>query len=293
MSKLLNSLVLAAALFTSTLVIAQNNRIDIVTPGGPGSFGYTVAETLAPSLRTAGLTVNYVPKPGAGGKIAISYLRQRADSRDVLVAGSGIVKFETVASPDFESVLDDYMFIGPVLSADFALVTSKNIKLAEIFKDRRQYTVSAANPAAQFIIDQVNAQYPGKFLAVPYRDSNQSWIDMMGGHIDIDITRVPFARGRIDKSAVILAVTAPVPKGTPSLTKYVPGINISDNAIGLLVRKNTDLELVSQIEHALNSYYSDIYVKARLSVEGYQVIDNKNGEHNRRLIREIALLKKK
>lgn len=293
MTNFLKTLVLAAALFASVAASAENNRIDIVVPGGAGSFGYTVAESLTPALKSAGLTINYAPKPGAGGKIAISYLRQRADSRDVLVAGSGIVKFETVASPEFESVLNDYMFVGPVLSADFALVTNKDIKLAEIFKDNRQYTVSAGSAATQLVIDQVNARYPGKFLAVPYRDANQSWLDMMGRHIDIDITRIPFARGKTDNATSILAVTAPAARGTPSLTKYVPGINISDNAIGLLVRKNTDPALVAQIEQALNGYYSDTYVKARLSVEGYRVINNKNGEHNRRLVREIDLLKKK
>jgi tripartite-type tricarboxylate transporter receptor subunit TctC len=204
--------------------------------------------------------------------------------------------YESVVKKDFQPLIDDFQFVGPVLSTPFLLATNNpNIKTArDIFENNQTFTVTSTSAITQKIIDELNDSYPGKFIAIPYKDTKQAWVDFIGGHVNLCVDRATwFTERPYGAMKIVGNTTSKQIKTYPSLKKFVPALNVSDDAIGVMVSRDAPETFVKQIELVLYTYYKSPDVIKKLHNDGYLIIENINRNHNAKLAKEIKELSAK
>jgi tripartite-type tricarboxylate transporter receptor subunit TctC len=296
MKKLFIFLFLTSGVLGSLHSKAQSQYINIIVAGGPGSSGYTLAEILRPVIQQTGEETIIVPKPGAGGLIATDFARKEKSYKNLLIVGGGIAKYESVVNKDFQPLIDDFQFVGPVLSTPFLLATNDpNIKTArDIFENNQTFTVTSTSAITQKIIEELNDSYPGKFIAIPYKDTKQAWVDFIGGHVNLCVDRATwFAERPYDTIKIVGNTTSKQIGEYPSLKKFVSNLDVRDDAIGVMVSRNAPNAFVKQIELVLYAYYKSPAVVKKLHDNGYSIIENTNRTHNAQLAKEIKELSAK
>lgn len=270
-----------ALIISATTVIANNEEVTLITPGGPGAFTHGLALEISEPLTAAGVTNTIVAKEGARGTVAVKYLREQKNPNLILVAGGGITKFESILSPTFVSILDDYEFVGPVLETQFWMITSDGTakSIDDILASDKKYTVGINNGTTAFIVEEFNKKYPGKFISVPYKNSGKVWLDLIGGSIQIAIDRESFYTGKNFDApgAGALRITN---LGSFAANDKLPvisfpgtaGIKLTDNGVGVLMRRDAPPMLKQKVSDALSVYFAAN--KERYTKRGYTISTN-------------------
>lgn len=290
MKNLLVSLLIAVTALSATAA----DQINLIVNGGPGSNSWLSARDVEPAFVATGFTVDIVSKPGAGGKLAVNYARQEHNYKNLLVVGGGIAKFETVVNTEFKSILDDYEFIGPVLSTPFILAVGprQSSRTMDGIMSKSVLRIGSPNGAVEYLIKKMQKQHPGKIISVPYKDSGQTLTDLLGGHIDLMIDRQTFFSKNSQVNLTLLSnTTSSTINGIPSVNRWLKDLNISDNANGILISKNADPAYKKKVQTALNSHYNQAEVQNKLAKEGFTIIVNHDSAHNATLVTEIQQLK--
>ena len=279
---------------TATAAAKDNQNLVMVSPGGPGSFTFTLLLDLAQPVEKAGFMVIPTYKPGALGIVAANFMRNSSDPYTVLVAGGGITKYESVANKNFKAMIHDYEFVGPMLSTAFILVSAdpKIKSLDDILRYPGPVTIGTTSSQTTRFINQFNAIYPGKLFSVPYKDSNQQFINLGGGHVQLMVDRESFFSGKLDNktNAAIGAAAFTILGTTDETDKRYPTLksDVIDDAIGVMVKRTAPLEFKAELDKIFREYYSDIKVRAKYKAMGLTLISNTNGSQNLKLKSKIT-----
>lgn len=185
----------AALLAAPALVRAQAKPLTIVLTVPPGTSSDTLARMLGERLRARlNRTVVVDPHSGAGGLVAIQYLRsQEADGSFLMMAPNSAVSllplFTTKPTFDYEKELTAVVECASAPMAFTVNATSPSRTLAEYFdgvrKDPRLGSIGVPSPVSMgaLVIWQLGRQLKLPLQAVPYRGGSPLLADLLGGQI--------------------------------------------------------------------------------------------------------------
>ncbi len=238
--------------------------VTIVVPFAPG--GYTdvvarlLAEKMAPSL---GQPVIIDNRPGAGSTIGAHYVaKAAADGYTVALVGMSQVLGPWLYKSLPYDALKSFVPIGKLVEAPSVLVANPSLPVRSVAdlialakaKPKTIGYASSGNGSTQHLIGSLFASQTGTQLNhIPYRGSNQSLIDVIGGQVAISFVGVPNAlaqikAGRLRALAVTTAQRAPDLPDVPTLQEAgLKGFNVA-GWLGLVAPARTPPEVVARLQ---------------------------------------------
>jgi tripartite-type tricarboxylate transporter receptor subunit TctC len=202
--RLLALLACAAALpaFAQTDTYPEK-PVKIVVPFPPGGTNDILARYLAQRLAVhMGKPFVIENKSGAGGLIGADLVAKSApDGYTLLLSASGplAVALALYAKVPYD-VNKDFVPVAFVAEAQMVLVSNPAFKartlqeLVDLAKAHPQQVKAAINATGSMhhLLTEMFALHHGtKFTMVPYRGSGPAIVDMLAGHIDLDIENLP------------------------------------------------------------------------------------------------------
>ena len=200
--------------------------ITLVVPFAPGGYTDVVARLLAEKMAPAlGQQVIVENRPGAGSTIGTAYVAKAApDGYTVALVGMSHVMGPWLYKTLPYDPLKDFVPVGLLVEAPSVLVVNprlpaKDVKeliaLAKAQPGALGYA-SSGNGSTQHLIGALFASASGIQLNhIPYRGSNQSLVDVIGGQVAISFVGVPNALSQIKAGRLrALAVTTSVRAGS-------------------------------------------------------------------------------
>ena len=215
----------------STSVLAQTTELVIpYSSGGPSDiFARHVQRYLTKELNRNIVAVN---KPGAEGRIGISYFQQRAESPALIVAATGPFVFNRVQYQTLNYDVRDFELVAPIITMPIVIAvnnrsTIRNLKDFVAASQTRNLAcgVSAASSmfAAKYIKQSLRLD---RLTIVPYKGVGDILVAVMGDNLDC-IIDAGFASAHVDGRVRIIASADDVQDpaiGTVDLLKTViPG----------------------------------------------------------------------
>ena len=193
----------ASAVLGSPAVRAAGKPLTIVLTVPPGTSSDTLARLLGDRMRRKlNRTVLVEPKSGAGGLVAIQYLRsQEADGSVLMMAPNSAVSllplFSTKPTFDYDKEL---MAVVECASAPMAFTVHPDTGdkvLQDYFdavrKDPKLGSVGVPSPVSMgaLVIFQLGRQLKLPLQAVPYRGGSPLLTDLLGGQIPASASILP------------------------------------------------------------------------------------------------------
>jgi tripartite-type tricarboxylate transporter receptor subunit TctC len=261
-----------------------NKPIRVIVGFAAGGGNDLFARPIQPRLNEyLGQNVIIENKPGAGGRLAVDYVRsQPADGYTIMVAATGQMAIAAAIFPKL-SYHPTRDFIPLTMIASFPLIlagpandTIKTVKdlvaYGKANPDKSNYATSS--PAFTITVElfKLKTGMPG--VAVPYKSSNEMMLSVAGGNTLFSIAdgppTVPLVKGGKIRA---LAVTgsqrsAELPE-VPSMAEAgYPEVNIGLWS-GFFVSANTPPAIVKKIDDAVRRAMADPGV--RKGLEGMAV----------------------
>jgi tripartite-type tricarboxylate transporter receptor subunit TctC len=240
--------------------------ITIVVPFAPGGYTDAVARLLAEKMGTLlGQPVIIENRPGAGSTIGTNLVAKAAPDGYTL----GLVAMSQVLAPWLYKqlpydALNDFTPIGRLVDAPSVLVVNPALPVKSVAdlvalakaKPKTIGYASSGNGSTQHLVGSLFASMTGTQLNhIPYKGSNQSLVDVIGGQVAISFVGVPNAlphikAGRLRALAVTTATRAPDLPDVPTLQEAgLKGFDVA-GWLGIVAPAKTPPEIVARIQQA-------------------------------------------
>jgi tripartite-type tricarboxylate transporter receptor subunit TctC len=239
-----------------------------VVPYPPGGFGDSLSRVLAPLVSTSlGQTVVVENRPGAGGQIAASFVKQqRADGHTLMYGDIGPFAMNAALYPklSYDTLKDFTPLTRLITSAQLLVVppTSPFQSLADLVKASTAdkgvlYGSYGMGSHPHIWVEMLKREVQGNFRHVAYKGAAPAMQDLMGGQIDtmLDVAAnsLPYVRGgRLRAVAVV---------GSPTRLESLPQVpTISELGYrsldapgwaGVVVRRGTPAGIVAALHAAV------------------------------------------
>lgn len=190
-----------------------------VVPYPPGGFGDTLSRVLVPLVSTSlGQTVVVDNRPGAGGQIAASFVKQqRADGHTLMYGDIGPLAMNAALYPKLSyDTLKDFTPLTRLITSALLLVVpsaSPIQSLADLIKASKTekgvfYGSFGIGSHPHIWVEMLKREVQGNFRHVAYKGAAPAMQDLMGGQIDsmLDVAAnsLPYVReGRLRALAVV------------------------------------------------------------------------------------------
>jgi tripartite-type tricarboxylate transporter receptor subunit TctC len=208
---------LTALLFVvSTVAYADSKSVQVVWPFAAGS---PQANMIRAVIETANANQNkysfvFVNKPGAGGTVAASYVRDQNDL--TILASTSSFYIRPMLYKD-SHIIDDFKLASVICTGQpLAIYSRKVSKISEASERDVSIGVIPGSITALLTrtIKRENPQV--RIIEVPYKGTPEATTDMLGGHIDGAVEFVgKTVAARFDSSVHVLGIT-----GTRSIHTY-------------------------------------------------------------------------
>ena len=264
--------------------------ITLVVPFPPGGtnniMARAVADKLSESLGQQVVVENR--SGGAAGTIATrQFLKSTPDGYTLLLAytsnlASGPNLFRDVGYDPRK----DFAPIGLIASASAILVAhpslpAKNVTELIALMRKTGPTFQFASPGVgtvNHLATEMFAQKAGvKFTHIPYKSSGGAMTDLLGGHVLVQFTPIPVARGPVDSGAIrALGVTgrnrfALLPDVPTIAESGLPGFDVALR-YGILAPLGTPRPIVDKLNKSLDAVLATDEVKKRILNAGAETI---------------------
>ncbi|NVO15676.1 MAG: tripartite tricarboxylate transporter substrate binding protein [Rhodoplanes sp.] len=269
-------------------------------PGGSTSIvGRLVGEKMSELL---GQQIVIDNRGGAGGTVAArSFTRATPDGYTLLFGYSGTIAIGPSLYPNagFDP-RKDFAAVGMIGSAPAVLVVHPSFDVAsagaliDLAKQRPGqigYGSAGVGTVTHIAGELFVAMSGAKLTHIPYRGSGPVLNDLIGGHIKMSFTPIPAVHALIDHGALrALAVTSAT---RSSLMPEVP--TVSETGLpgyevvlryGLLAPAGTPRPIIDTLNKALRAALDSPDLKARLAVEGAEVLPSTPEEYAADIDRE-------
>ena len=241
-----------------------SHPVTLVVPFAPGGYTDVVARVLAEKMGPAlGQQVIVENRPGAGSTIGTAYVAKAApDGYTVALVGMSQVMGPWLYKSLSYDPLKDFVPIGMLVEAPSVLVVNpklpaKNvaelIALAKAQPNAIGYA-SSGNGSTQHLVGALFASMSGVQLNhIPYRGSNQSLVDVIGGQVAMSFVGVPNAlaqikAGRLRALAVTTAARSADLPDVPTLQEAgLKGFNVA-GWLGMIAPAHTPPEVVLRLQ---------------------------------------------
>jgi tripartite-type tricarboxylate transporter receptor subunit TctC len=264
--------------------------ITLVVPFPPGGtnniMARAVGDKLSESLGQQVVVENR--SGGAAGTIATrQFAKSTPDGYTLLLAytsnlASGPSLFRDVGYDPRK----DFAPVGLIASASAILVAhpslpAKNVTELIALMRKTGPTFQFASPGVgtvNHLATEMFAQKAGlKFTHIPYKSSGGAMTDLLGGHVLVQFTPIPVARGAVDSGAIrALGVTglkrfALMPDVPTIAESGLPGFDVSLR-YGILAPLGTPRPIVDKLNKALDGVLATDEVKKRILNAGAETI---------------------
>jgi tripartite-type tricarboxylate transporter receptor subunit TctC len=284
---------LALACAAAFPALAQDSYPDkpvkIVVPFPPGGtndiLGRYLAQRLAVHFGKPFVVEN---KSGAGGLIGAELVGKSApDGYTLLLSASGPLAVALALYPKVPyDVAKDFAPVAFVAEAQMVLVSNPSFKartlaeLVEIAKAKPMQVKAAVNATGSMhhLLTEMFALHNGtKFTMVPYRGSGPAIIDLLAGHIDLDIENLPAVTDHV-KSGKLRAIATLAPQRTPQLPD-VPTFKelgypefVAAPWFALVAPAGTPAAIVTRLNQAITTAMNDADSRAWLAKQGASAV---------------------
>jgi tripartite-type tricarboxylate transporter receptor subunit TctC len=240
--------------------------ITVVVPFAPGGYTDVVARLLAEKMGgLLGQPVIIENRPGAGSTIGTNLVAKAAPDGYTL----GLVAISQVIAPRLYKELpydamNDFVPVGRLVDAPSVLVVNPALPVKSVAdlialakaKPRTIGYASSGNGSTQHLIGSLFASMTGTQLNhIPYKGSNQSLVDVIGGQVAISFVSVPNAlphikAGRLRALAVTTATRTPDLPDVPTLQEAgLKGFDVA-GWLGIVAPAKTPPEIVARVQQA-------------------------------------------
>ena len=278
------------AVFAGTPAIAQtfpSRAVTMVVPFPAGGITDAVARALASKMGDQlGKPVIVDNRPGGGGQIAASYVRQQAaDGHTLYVGATEMFAINPTLFRNFSyDPLKDFSPVTSLIASPLVLVVPANspinsvkdlIALAKSRDGGLNYASQGMGSIGHLLGETFRAKVGGKYSHVAYKGSAPALQDVMGGQVDFMfdpvITTAPLIAGKKLKPLAIAAdKRSPQMPDVPTLAELgVPGMN-AGVWFGAVAKAGTPAATVNRLNEALLKAMKDPEVLKRFADQGMQ-----------------------
>jgi tripartite-type tricarboxylate transporter receptor subunit TctC len=208
---------LICLLMLTSFVHASELPITVVVPFAPGGSTDMVARIVQQGLsREMNRPVNLLYKPGAGGTIALTHVREQKNQGTTLMIHSGAFFINAAMDPVVEEMSKDFTLISPLGYHSFVLVSKQNFPHQNVHKWNQLQNVNISignaglNTSSYLINRLLHNQFRNiNFNHIPYSKGFAPMVsDLLAGNIDLTLLPVGMAKplaaaGKLNVLAVV------------------------------------------------------------------------------------------
>jgi len=268
--------------------------IRLIVTTGPGTGSDTIARLLEQKMgKQLGVAVVVENRPGAGGVLGMDAVaRAKPDGHTLVVGANGtMIAIPAMKPKEVRYRLSDFSPVMGLVSAPFVVVTAnteagpKTLEelIARTKKTPPSYGSSGVGTITHLASEMLLRQTNSKAVHVPYKGSNQSLADVIGGSLLFATDTVPAVLPLIKGGKLrALAVTSgsrvkSLPDVPTAVESGYPDM-VATAWWGLLAPVNTPASAVSKLEAATISALQDREVKSRLEAMDLEVMAKRPAE---------------
>ncbi|MGA7489940.1 MAG: tripartite tricarboxylate transporter substrate binding protein [Xanthobacteraceae bacterium] len=274
--------------------------VGFAAGGGNDLFARLVGQKMSEYL---GQNVIVENKPGAGGRIAVEYVKnQPADGYTVMVAASGQMAIAAAIFPKL-SYHPTRDFVPLTMIASFPLILAgpandgiKSVKdlvaYGKANPDKSNYATSS--PAFTITTELFKLKTGMPAVAVPYKSSNEMMLSVAGGNTLFSIADGPptmplVQGGKIRALAVTGSERSSELPDVPSMAEAgYPEVNIGLWS-GVFVPVNTPPAIVKKLDTELRRVLADAGVREKLKAMAVDPGGGPGEEFRKRIESDIKL----
>lgn len=296
-AKLLTSLLACAAWTAGSCLAAAGwepaGNVELVVAAGPGGGNDRVARTIQSIIqnrRLVAIPVTVVNKPGGGGAVGWSYLRQHGGKAEYLslsqpnLVTNNILGRSPVKHTDFTPIAqlyDEYVTFA-VASTNSAIKSGENLLVA-LKKDPGSVPIALApglgsgtHIAAGLVLKRARVDI-GKVKFVAFPSAGQAMTALLGGHVGL----VPTTPGNVLASVQagnVRVIGVSAPQRLPGELASAPtwkeqGVNaVFSNWRGIIAAPGLGAEQVA--------YWESVFGKLARTEEWAQAVEKTGGVPN-------------
>ena len=188
-----NTFILLLSLFMFGMVAAQSNHtINFINIGAPGGSADVFMDIYEPCLASNNISVIKTFKGGADGLIGIQHLMNMTDTESVthvLTGGAGMLQTNKYPNIDTEKLLQPVVWTGKM---DLVLLSKPGrinsiVELKQLSKSR-PITIGIGSGILPYIAKEWLTALNVDYVIVPYKVSNQAFVDVVSGDVDLSLS---------------------------------------------------------------------------------------------------------
>lgn len=261
-----------------------NHPITLVVPFAPGGYTDVVARLLADKMGASlGQAVVVDNRPGAGSSIGTKYLAHaKNDGYTVGLVSLSLVIAPYLYHPAPFDPMKDFAPVAKLAEAPSVLVVNpqfppKNVAEMIALAKAQPNTIgyaSSGNGSTQQLVGAYFAWATGTKLShVPYKGSNQSIVDVVGGVVQTSFVGISNAlqlvrSGRLRALAVTSAQRAPELPEVPTLVESGVKGAVITGWLGMVAPAGTPPEIIARLRSESAKALSAPGAKSTLSTAG-------------------------
>lgn len=166
--------------------------VEFVVAYGAGGGTDAIARTLAAEIEQAqGWTVPVSNKPGAGGAVMMTYLKDvKPDGYIVGVGSTNSVTLDPHANQAIDFTLEDFDYLGSSMEVTFGLVALADKpydtleEFIEFARENGRATISTSAIALEIAVERIAKHFDVDLVAIPGNGAADALKSALGGHVD-------------------------------------------------------------------------------------------------------------
>jgi tripartite-type tricarboxylate transporter receptor subunit TctC len=278
--------------------------VRMIVPFPPGGNTDIIARVFAPKMaENLGQQIVVENRGGAGSVIGTDVVAKAApDGYTILmVSAAHTINPAMIKKLPYDSVKD---FTPVALIADVptafvvhpalpAKTVKEFIALARARPGEINYSTAGSGTVGHLAAELLSSMTKIKLVHVPYKGSGPSMIDLVAGHVQMQLSSMPAAiqyvrTGRLRMIAQTGKTRSAAAPDTPTMEESgVPGFVVS-SGFGMFGPAGTPRAVVERVHGALVKALNDATVKENLAKQGAEVVASTPDEYDQFNRAEIA-----
>lgn len=264
-----------------------NKPVRVIIPAAPGDSCDLLTRLIAPKVgERLGQPLVIENRPGAGGQLGLTLLKQAAPDGYTLACGQGgnmiivPLAYQKVA---YDSI-KDFAPVSVMASNFLALAVNPNVPFktvsdlinhAKANPGRVSFGTTGEGAFLHFATELLRVQAGFTYLHVPYKSNALIMTEILGGQIDATLgsfisLQSLVASGKLRMLGVARATRYPAFPNVPAIAETVPGF-ASGGWFGIISPAGTPKEIVTALNREVNFAMTQPEVRERMNTYGLEI----------------------
>ena len=278
-----------AGLAPGGAVLAQYpaKPIRVIIPAAPGDSCDLLTRLIAPSVgERLGQPLVIENRPGSGGQLGLTLLKQSAPDGYTLACGQGgnLIIVPLAYQKVAYDTARDFLPVSVMASNFLALAVHPNLPfktMSELIAHARanpgklSFGTTGEGAFLHFATELLRVQAGFTYLHVPYKSNALIMTEILGGQIDATLgsfisLQALVASGKLRMLGVARASRYPAFPSVPAIAETVPGF-ASGGWFGIIAPAATPKEIVTQLNREINAALTQPEVRERMNTYGLEI----------------------